>query len=83
MVATRLKSFNMKVIAYDPYIADERFERFGAEKKETLEDLLQEADIITVHTPRNEETMHMIDEKVLALAKDGDSAGKLCPGWNY
>lgn len=71
MVATRLKSFNMNVIAYDPYIADERFERFGAEKKNTLEELVKEADIITVHTPRNEETMHMIDEKFLALAKDG------------
>lgn len=71
MVATRLKAFNMRVIAYDPYISDERFERFGAEKKETLEELMREADIITVHTPRNEETMHMIDEKMLSLAKDG------------
>lgn len=71
MVATRLKSFNMKVIAYDPYIADERFERFEAEKKNTLEELVQEADFITVHTPRNEETMHMINEKILSLAKDG------------
>ncbi len=71
MVATRLKSFNMKVIAYDPYITDERFERFGAEKKTTLEELVKESDIITVHTPRNEETMHMINEEMFALAKDG------------
>ena len=71
MVATRLKAFNMKVIAYDPYISQERFDRFGAERKATLEELVQEADIITVHTPRNEETMHMIDEGILALAKDG------------
>ncbi len=71
MVATRLKSFNMNVIAYDPYIADERFERFGAEKKNSLEELIQEADIITVHTPRNEETMHMINEQSLAHAKEG------------
>jgi D-3-phosphoglycerate dehydrogenase len=71
MVATRLKSFNMKVIAYDPYISDERFERFGAEKKDSLEELMKEADIITVHTPRNEETMHLIDEQALAFAKEG------------
>ena len=71
MVATRLKSFNMKVIAYDPYISDERFERFGAERMATLEELVQEADIITVHTPRNEETMHMLNEKILNLAKEG------------
>jgi D-3-phosphoglycerate dehydrogenase len=61
----------MKVIAYDPYIADERFVRYGAEKRETLEELMREADFVTVHTPRNEETMYMIDEKMLALAKDG------------
>lgn len=71
MVATRLRSFEMKVIAYDPYIPNERFERYGVEKKNTLEDLVKEADIITVHTPKTEETIHMIDEKILALAKDG------------
>ncbi len=71
MVATRLKSFNMRVISYDPYISDERFERFGAEKMDRLEDLMQQCDILTVHTPRNEETMHMINEKMFALAKDG------------
>lgn len=71
MVATRLRSFEMKVIAYDPYIPDERFNRYGVEKKETLEDLIREADIITVHTPRTEETIHMINEENLALAKDG------------
>ncbi|NLU50574.1 MAG: phosphoglycerate dehydrogenase [Syntrophomonadaceae bacterium] len=71
MVATRLKSFGCRIIAYDPYIANERFERFGAEKKETLEELVREADIITVHTPRNEETMGMIGAKEFTLAKDG------------
>lgn len=71
MVATRLKAFNMRVIAYDPYISDERFTRFGAEKMESLEELVKEADFITVHTPRNEETMHMIDERILGLAKEG------------
>lgn len=71
MVATRLKAFNMRVIAYDPYISDQRFEKFGAEKIDSLEELMRQADFITVHTPRNEETMHMIDEKMFALAKDG------------
>ena len=71
MVATRLKAFNMRVIAYDPYISDERFERYGAEKIETLEELVKQSDFITVHTPRNEETMYMIDEEVLKYAKDG------------
>lgn len=71
MVAMRLRSFNMEVIAYDPYITDERFERFGVRKVDKLEDIARLSDIITVHTPRNEETIHMLDEKFFALAKDG------------
>jgi D-3-phosphoglycerate dehydrogenase len=71
MVATRLKAFNMRVIAYDPYIADERFERYGAEKMNTLQELARQADIITVHTPRNEETMHMLDEDFFKYTRDG------------
>jgi D-3-phosphoglycerate dehydrogenase len=71
MVATRLKSFNMRVIAYDPYIADERFEKFGAEKMNTLEDLVRQSDFITMHTPRTEETFHMINEDIFKIAKDG------------
>ncbi|MGE5397548.1 MAG: phosphoglycerate dehydrogenase [Chitinophagales bacterium] len=71
MVAQRLGSFGMKVIAYDPYISDERFTRFGVEKQETLEELVKQADFITVHTPRNEETMGIIGEKEFALARDG------------
>ncbi|MGE5454185.1 MAG: phosphoglycerate dehydrogenase [Methylocystaceae bacterium] len=71
MVCLRLASFGMKVIAYDPYIADERFDRFGAEKRNSLAELLAEADIVTVHTPRNEETMSLLGEKELALCRDG------------
>ena len=71
LVATRMAAFGMKVIAYDPYIPDERFKRFKAEKKETLEELLRESDFITVHTPRTKETMGMIGEKELELLKDG------------
>ncbi|MBA1335553.1 MAG: D-3-phosphoglycerate dehydrogenase [Firmicutes bacterium] len=71
LVAARLQAFNMKVIAYDPYISDERFAFLGVEKKQKLEDLLKEADIITVHTPKTEETMGMIGEKELDMVKDG------------
>lgn len=71
MVATRLKSFNMRVIAYDPYIADERFERFGAEKMSTLEELVSQSDFITVHTPKTEETYHMINEEMFRIAREG------------
>ncbi len=71
LVALRLKAFGMSVIAYDPYISDERFERFGVTKKETLDELMKEVNVLTVHTPKTKETMGMIGKRELALAKKG------------
>lgn len=71
LVASRLQAFNMKVIAYDPYIPDERFKMLGVQKAEKLEDLLAEADVITVHMPKTEETIGMIGEREIGLMKDG------------
>ena len=71
LVSTRLQAFDMNVIAYDPYIADSRFEKFGVEKKETLNELMQEADFLTVHTPKTKETTEMIGKPEFALAKKG------------
>ena len=71
LVATRMQSFGMKVIAYDPYITDQRFENFGVEKMETLEDLMKRSDFISVHTPKTEETFGMIGEKEFKIAKKG------------
>ncbi len=71
LVATRMQAFEMEVVAYDPYIADSRFEKFGVEKKETLEALIKEVDYLTVHTPKTKETIGMIDKNELALAKKG------------
>ena len=71
LVATRMQSFGMKVIAYDPYITDARFEKYNAEKKHTLHELLSEADIITVHTPKTEETFGMVGSEQLKYLKPG------------
>lgn len=70
LVATRMKAFDMEVIAYDPYITDERFTRYKVEKVDKLEELIERSDYITVHTPRNKETFHMINEEHLDLLKD-------------
>ena len=60
LVTTRMQAFGMKVIAYDPYIADARFKKYNVKKCETLDELLKESDVITIHTPKTEETMNMI-----------------------
>jgi D-3-phosphoglycerate dehydrogenase len=58
-VTIRARAFGMRVVAYDPYVADAVFEKVGAEKV-SLERLLASADVITVHTPLTEETRGMI-----------------------
>ncbi|RCX13804.1 D-3-phosphoglycerate dehydrogenase [Anaerobacterium chartisolvens] len=71
IVATKLKGSNMRVIAYDPYITDDKFKKFGVEKCETLEELLTQSDLITFHTPKTKETYGMIGEEQLKLCKRG------------
>ncbi|HSP34259.1 MAG TPA: phosphoglycerate dehydrogenase [Thermoanaerobaculia bacterium] len=69
-VTVRARAFGMHVIAYDPYIADTVYERVNAEKV-TLEQLLAQADFITVHTPLTDETRGMIGAGEIAKMKDG------------
>ncbi|NLN04850.1 MAG: phosphoglycerate dehydrogenase, partial [Clostridiaceae bacterium] len=71
IVAKKLLGCNMKVIAYDPYITEERFKKLGVARCETLEELLRQSDLITIHTPKTTETYGMIGEKELAMCKDG------------
>src|SRR5262245_11604958 len=52
-VAARARAFEMRVIAYDPYIPKSVFEKAGAEQV-SLDDLLARADVITVHTPMSD-----------------------------
>ena len=58
-VCTRTNALGMKPIVYDPYIKGECLEEFGAESV-CLETLLQTADYITIHSPLNAETRHML-----------------------
>jgi D-3-phosphoglycerate dehydrogenase len=59
----------MKVSAYDPYVEDDIFALLGVERKYDLEDLLKEADYISIHAPLTAETHHLIDAKALATMK--------------
>jgi D-3-phosphoglycerate dehydrogenase / 2-oxoglutarate reductase len=61
-------AFNMRVIAYDPYITDQDFAERGAEKT-TLEQVMSEADFVTIHCPLTEETTGMIGTEQFASMK--------------
>ncbi len=69
-VALRAKSFEMDVVTYDPYIPASKATDLGIEYTENFEDILA-CDIITIHTPKNSETIDMIGENEIAKMKDG------------
>lgn len=65
-VATRAHAFGMTVIAYDPYIADERFAALRVRRAPTLDALLGETNILTLHVPLTDETRGMIGKRELS-----------------
>ena len=69
-VATRLKAFECEVLACDPYIALKRAHDLGV-KLVSHDEIYKNCDIITLHTPLNDETRDMIGERELAMMKHG------------
>jgi D-3-phosphoglycerate dehydrogenase len=67
-VAERAKGFGMKILAYDPYVAEERIEAAGV-KCVDLETLFSRADFVTIHARATPETKGMIGKKILSLMK--------------
>jgi len=71
IVASKLKALGMRVIGYDPFVTDERLKRLGVEKCETIEELLKQSDLITVHNPKTDKSQGLIGEEELKLCKQG------------
>jgi len=69
-VAVRAKSFGMDVITYDPYITPSKATDLGVKYTTNFDDILA-CDIITIHTPKNKETINMITKKEIERMKDG------------
>ncbi len=70
-VAVRSMSFGANVLVYDPYIKKEKAANIGAKIVDTLDELLKNSDIITIHTPKTEETYNMINAQEIEKMKDG------------
>jgi len=71
LVAARAKGFGMRVIAYDPYVATERYANLGVEKCDTSDELYAQADFITVHLPDTAETDGWLNAAAFAKMRDG------------
>jgi D-3-phosphoglycerate dehydrogenase / 2-oxoglutarate reductase len=68
IVADRALGMKMKVVAYDPFLSEERARNLGVEKVD-LEDLLRRSDFITLHTPLTEKTRNILNAETLKLTK--------------
>ncbi|MDA8341502.1 MAG: hydroxyacid dehydrogenase, partial [Actinomycetota bacterium] len=70
LVAQRALAFGMRLVAYDPYVSAERARHMGVELM-ALDDLMAQSDFVTVHLPKNAETLGLIGADLLAKAKPG------------
>ncbi|HOO76710.1 MAG TPA: NAD(P)-dependent oxidoreductase [bacterium] len=65
------RGFEMKIVAFDPYLPEETFRAAGAEKARSLEELYRRCDYLSLHVPSLPETKGSVDYGLLSLMKDG------------
>ncbi|BDI60513.1 phosphoglycerate dehydrogenase [Qipengyuania nanhaisediminis] len=70
IVAARAQGLRMKVIAYDPFLTEERAVELGIEKVD-LDTLLTRADFVSLHTPLTDETRNILSRERIENAKSG------------
>ena len=70
IVCDRARGLKMKVMAYDPFLGDEKAAKMGVEKVE-LEELLKRADFITLHVPFTDQTANILSRENLEKTKKG------------
>ena len=69
-VVHRARAFGMSVLGYDPFLSDSAAEQLRV-KLATLDEIFEQADYLTVHTPLTAETRHLISAEALERCKDG------------
>jgi D-3-phosphoglycerate dehydrogenase len=69
LVAQRASAFGMRLLAYDPYVSAERARQLGVGLVDALDELIRQADFLTIHLPKTPETVGLIDADMLSHAK--------------
>lgn len=67
-VAKRLEAWGVRLIAYDPYVNQRQFKKLGVERV-SLEEVLRESDVVSIHVVLTSETTHMIGLKEMRMMK--------------
>lgn len=71
VVASRALGLRMKVVAYDPFLSPDKAKDLGVKKVETVEEMLECADVVTLHIPKNEKTANILSAERIHLMKKG------------
>src|ERR671922_459086 len=71
LVAQRALGFGMHVVAFDAYVAGERFREHGVERAATADEVYARADFITIHLPVTPETENWLDASAFSKMKEG------------
>jgi len=70
LLARRVQGFDMRVLAYDPYVTETYAADLGVELL-SFEEVLEKSDLISLHLPLNQETKHLIRKNTIQLMRDG------------
>ena len=70
-VARRALGLGMRVVAYDPFVAKERFRELGVERVESADEVLAAAEFLTLHLPLTPETRGFLGREAIAKLPDG------------
>jgi D-3-phosphoglycerate dehydrogenase len=71
LVAARARGFGMRVLAFDPFVSAERYRELGVEKAQNSEEIYAQADFITIHLPKTEETRNWLNAEAFAQMRKG------------
>jgi D-3-phosphoglycerate dehydrogenase / 2-oxoglutarate reductase len=71
LVAQRARGFSMRVLAFDAFVAEERFRELGAERADSVEQVYAEADFLTIHLPKTPETEGWLNAEAFSKMRDG------------
>jgi D-3-phosphoglycerate dehydrogenase len=70
-VARRAAGLGMRVVAYDPFVAADRFRELGVERLETPEEIYRASEFLTLHLPLTSETRGSVDASAFGHMRDG------------
>ncbi len=71
LVAQRAHAFGMRLVAYDPFVSDDRARQLGVTLAESMDELVSLSDFVTIHATKTPDTIGLVNAKVLESAKPG------------